>query len=254
MAEPIKALIVDDEKLAREELRYHLESLGGKIEVIGEARDGLSALDLVHRLRPDLVFLDVQMPGMDGFGVVERLLKAGEAPAIVFVTAYDEYAIRAFEVNAVDYLLKPIDGERLKAALSRVSRVVAPALTREELERLLEARSRGYISRLTARRRDKHLLIDVRDVLYFRVEGGIVTVKTVAGAFDTNFRTLDELEGELDPREFFRAHRGYLVNLREVAEIIPHFGGTFRLKLRGADEEVPLSRAQAKKLRRELRF
>ncbi|MFQ6111149.1 MAG: LytR/AlgR family response regulator transcription factor, partial [Nitrospinota bacterium] len=250
MAEPLKALIVDDEKLARDELRYHLEALGEKVEVVGEARDGLSALDLVHKLRPDLVFLDVQMPGMDGFGVVERLLEEGEAPAIVFVTAYDEYAIRAFEVNAVDYLLKPIDGERLKGALSRVSRLVAPALTRAELEKLLEGRGRGYISRVTARRRDKLLLIDARDALYFRAEGGIVTVKTREGAFDTNYRTLDELEGELDPKEFFRAHRGYLVNLREVAEIIPHFGGTYRLKLKGADEEVPLSRAQAKRLRR----
>ena len=244
----IRTLIVDDEKLARERLLSFLRGYDD-IEVIGQAKNGVEAVRAIDEESPDLVFLDVQMPGMDGFEVLKTVRKS---PQVVFATAFDEYAIRAFEVHAADYLLKPIARTRLEEALRRVrlrldGQPTGPQL--RELVELLEARQRRYLAQLPLHRGRQILVMPTEQILWFEVEYRLVYAHVDGDRYMTNF-TLRELEERLDPEVFFRAHKSRLVNLKHVRAIVPWVGGRFKLVMRDQKgSEVELSRAQARELR-----
>jgi DNA-binding LytR/AlgR family response regulator len=250
----IRTLVVDDEKLARDRLSGFLRDLDG-VELVGEARDGVEAVEMIGEHRPDLVFLDVQMPGMSGFDVVEALRP--DAPHVVFATAYDEYAIRAFDVAAVDYLLKPFARVRVAEAVARVRpRLGSPtgAVDLDSLLARLTELPRDPLSRVPAHAGRRILLLKPEEILWFGVEHRLVYAHTIERGFMTNF-TLRELEGRLDHDTFFRAHKATLVNLSQVKEIVPWFGGRFKLLMRGRDGgEIVVSRAQARELRQRLRW
>jgi DNA-binding LytR/AlgR family response regulator len=250
----IRALVVDDEKLARDRLIGFLAKLEG-VSVVGQATNGVEAVDRIREDKPDLVFLDVQMPGMDGFEVLKAL--PGPPPHVVFATAYDEYAIRAFEVQAIDYLLKPFARARVEEAVSRVRARLdrgAPGLDVEDVLRRLEEGRKDHLRQVPVHAGKRILLVPVDDVLWFGVEYRLVYAHTAERAYMTNF-TLRELEERLDPETFFRAHKASLVNMRQVKEIVPWFGGRFKLVMRDqAASEVPVSRAQARALRAKLRW
>jgi two-component system LytT family response regulator/two-component system response regulator LytT len=250
----IRTLVVDDEKLARDRLAGFLAGLEG-VEVIGQAGDGVEALRAIEEEHPDLVFLDVQMPGMDGFQVLRALRRP--VPHVVFSTAYDEYAIRAFDVGAVDYLLKPYARGRVQDAVGRVRARLTTDRPGPDLERVLRRlaeREKVHVTQVPVHSAKRILILPVTDVLWFGVDFRLVYAHTRERAFMTNY-TLRELEERLDPELFFRAHKSSLVNLRHVKEIVPSFGGRYKLIMRDdAGSEVALSRAQARELRARLRW
>jgi two-component system LytT family response regulator len=243
----MRTLIVDDEAPARERLKRLLANVEG-VEIIGEAEDGLSALELIEREKPDLVLLDIQMPGLDGFGVIEALQ---DPPSVIFVTAYDEYAIRAFEVNALDYLLKPFGQARLQKAMGRAQTAMAEerkfAARLRSLFDNLTAQGR-YLTRLAVRDRDHIRVLDANEIDWVGIEDEQVTVHVGDEVYPIR-RTLAELASWLDPATFFRAHRSAIVNLNRVQEVIPWFKGSHKLRLT-TGTEVDLSRAQARTLRK----
>ena len=244
---PIGVLIVDDEAPARERLKRLLADIEG-VELIGQAEGGVQAVEMIERERPDLVLLDIQMPGLDGFGVIEAL---EDPPPVIFVTAYDEYAIRAFEVNALDYLLKPFSRERLEKAVRRAQEALAEeqdfAMRLGPLLESLATQGR-YLTRLAVRDRDRICVLDVDEVDWIDVEDEQVMVHVGDRAYLIR-RTLTELEARLDPAHFFRAHRSAIVNLSRVKEVIPWFKGSHKLRLT-TGAEVDLSRARARALRK----
>jgi DNA-binding LytR/AlgR family response regulator len=243
----MRTLIVDDEAPARERLKRLLADLGD-VEVVGEAGDGIQAVEMIERQGPDLALLDVQMPGLDGFGVVEAL---EDPPAIIFVTAYDQYAIRAFEVHALDYLLKPFSRERLAKAIHRAREALAEGQDLSaQLRPLLEdlAVEGRYLTRLAVRDRTCIRVLDADSVDWIGIEDEQVIVHVGDQAYPIR-RTLTELEARLDPSHFFRAHRSAIVNLDRVQEVIPWFKGSHILRL-STGAEVDLSRAQARALRK----
>lgn len=253
MKTPMRTLIVDDEPPARERLKRLLADLEG-VALIGEAEGSIQAVEMIERLKPDLVLLDIQMPGLDGFGVVEAL-KA--PPPVIFVTAYDEYAIRAFEINALDYLLKPFSRKRLEKAIRRAQEVLAEERDfTARLGPLLEslAAQGCYLTRLAARDYENRRIrvLDVDEVDWIGVEGEQVFVHVGDKVYLVR-RALAELEARLDPAHFFRAHRSSIVNLDRVKEIIPWFKGSHKLRLT-TGAEVDLSRAQARALRKLLEW
>jgi DNA-binding LytR/AlgR family response regulator len=255
MTAPIRTVVVDDEKLARDRLIGFLGKVGG-VEVVGEATNGVEAVERIERDKPELVFLDVQMPGMDGFDVLKSL--ARPTPHVVFATAYDDYAIRAFEVAAVDYLLKPFSRARVEEAVGRVRARLdgggAGGFDVEAVLKRLDESRKEYLRQIPIHAGKRILLVPVEDVLWFGVEYRLVYAHTAERAFMTNF-TLRELEERLDPELFFRAHKASLVNMRQVKEIVPWFGGRYKLVMKDqATSEVPVSRAQARTLRAKLRW
>jgi two-component system response regulator LytT len=257
----LRALVVDDEQLAREELSFLLNQIGG-VAVIGEAANGIEAIGLIEDLTPDVVFLDVQMPGMNGFEVARQAISRQAAAEIVFVTAYDQYAIEGFQVNAVDYLLKPVDVHRLEQALQRTRRRMQsdrpqPALANEDLERIVklvtERQSRR--ERLAVKVGERFMLVDADDLIYASLADDVITVVTSSLTGTSNYRTLDELQAHLDPGVFWRVHRSYLVNINKIKEIVPWFSRNYILKMNdGKATEIPVSRSQTKRLREYLRL
>jgi len=247
----LRTLIVDDEPPARERLRRLLAEIE-TVEIVGEAEDGARAVEMIEALSPDLVLLDIQMPGLDGFGVLEALK---DPPPVIFVTAYDEYAIRAFEVNALDYLLKPFSRERLEKAIRHAQEALSEerglALRLRPLLESLAAQGR-YLTRLAVRDWDSIRVLDVDEVDWIGVEGEQVLVNVGERAYPIR-RTLAELEVRLDPARFFRAHRSAIVNLDRVQEVIPWFKGSHKLRL-ATGAQVDLSRAQARALWKLLRW
>jgi two-component system LytT family response regulator/two-component system response regulator LytT len=249
----IRAVVVDDEKPAREEITHLLRSLDG-VSLVGEADNGLEAYHLIEAEQPDLALLDIQMPGLDGFQLVREIRTLERSPFVIFVTAYDQYAIQAFEVSAVDYLLKPVARERLVQAVDRVRPLLAArAQLDERLSRILEslpARARR-LSKVPVRRR-KHLhLIDVDDIVYSYVRDGVVFIASRDQQDMVSYRTLDEFVAELDPGVFHRVHRSYLANINHIREIIPQASGNYELVMDdAASTRIPLSRQHARELRR----
>jgi DNA-binding LytR/AlgR family response regulator len=243
----MRILIVDDEAPARERLKRYLATLEG-VEVIGEAQDGVQAVEMIEARSPDLVLLDIQMPGLDGFGVVEALR---DPPAIIFVTAYDQYAIRAFEVHALDYLLKPFSQQRLAKAFQRAQKALAEGQNLSgQLGPLLEglAAEGRYLTRLAVRARERIRVLDAQEVDWIGIDDEQVVVYVGDRTYPIR-RTLTDLEARLDPKNFFRAHRSAIVNLDRVQEIIPWFKGAHILRLT-TGAEVDLSRARARALRK----
>lgn len=259
---PVRTVVVDDEQLAREELCYLLGRVGG-VEVVGQAGNGVDALEVIEDTRPDLVMLDVQMPGLTGFEVARRLTENGFDAHLVFVTAFDRHAIQAFEVNAVDYLLKPVEAERLGTAVDRVRRRMqsdrpgAGRGTNGEIERLLQLLGERQDRReqLAIKVADRFILIHADDIIHASVEDDVITLVTNSLSGTSNYRTLDELQARLDPAVFWRVHRSHLVNINKVKEIVPWFSRNYLLRMKDAKgTEIPVSRSQTKRLREYLRL
>jgi len=249
----LRALIVDDEQLARDELAFLLKSFP-EIEVVASAGNGPEAIDYITRQEPDLVFLDVQMPGLDGLSVVRRLMDEGaNLPYFIFATAYDQYAVEAFEVNAVDYLLKPIEKERLAVSIQRARKLrdAAPHNARrmEELLDQLDQSSRPR-AKLLVKNSNRLFLVDSGDVIYASIQDGLITVVSTYVEGHSNYRTIEELYSNLDPRTFWRVHRSYLVNINKIKEVVPWFKSSYQLRMADKRQtEIPVSRAQTKRLR-----
>jgi two-component system LytT family response regulator/two-component system response regulator LytT len=256
----LRAVVVDDEQLARDEVCFLLGEIDG-VEVVGQAANGLEALQVIEAESPDLVMLDVQMPGLSGFEVARRLAESGGDTQLVFVTAYDQHAIQAFEVNAVDYLLKPVEAARLTTTVERVRRRLASERGRAkpagELDRLLQLLSQRQEHReqLAVRIADRFLLIQADEVVHASVDNDVITVVTNSLSGTSNYRTLDELQARLDPAVFWRVHRSHLVNINKIKEIVPWFSRNYILKMRDAKgSEIPVSRSQTKRLREYLKL
>ncbi|PYR00389.1 MAG: DNA-binding response regulator [Acidobacteria bacterium] len=252
----LRAVLVDDEQLARDELGYLLGQLGG-IEVIGQAGNGVEALTTIDRLHPDVVFLDVQMPGLTGFEVARRLLDTRAASHIIFVTAYDQHAIEAFEVNAVDYLLKPVDQARLEVAIDRARRRIVThrppdGVNDADLEKIIQlvAERQSRRARLAIKVGERFLLVQAEEIIYASLADEGITVVTSQHVGTSSYRTLDELHERLDPTVFWRVHRSHLVNINKIKEIVPWFSRNFILRMKDEKStEIPVSRTQTRRLR-----
>jgi two-component system LytT family response regulator/two-component system response regulator LytT len=262
MDEPLRIIVVDDEQLARDEMCFLLGQVEG-VEVVAQAGNGIEALRVIDEHGPDLVMLDVQMPGLTGFEVARRMLRAGTGAQIVFVTAYDRHAIEAFEVNAVDYLLKPVEPGRLATAIERArkrvlsDRPAAKGRPGEEMERLVQllAERQAHREQLAVKVSDRFLLVQADEVVHASVEDDVITVVTNSLSGTSNYRTLDELQARLDPAVFWRVHRSHLVNINKIKEIVPWFSRNYILKMKdGKGTEIPVSRSQTKRLREYLRL
>jgi two-component system LytT family response regulator/two-component system response regulator LytT len=257
----LTAVIVDDEQLARDELGFLLGQTGNVV-VIGQAVNGVDALTTINRLRPDVVFLDVQMPGLTGFEVARRMIEAQSPSHIIFVTAYDQHAIEAFEVNAVDYILKPVDPVRLDVAVQRARRLIAferapdiagaGGVTTAQLEKIVElvAERQSHRERLALKVGERFLLVQAEDIVYASLADDVITVVAGRHIGASNYRTLDELQERLDPAVFWRVHRSHLVNINKIKEIVPWFHRNYILRMKDEKAtEIPVSRTQTKRLR-----
>jgi two-component system LytT family response regulator/two-component system response regulator LytT len=299
MGKPLTALIVDDEPLARQELLYLLGA-ADDVTVLAQGSNGIEAVDLIRTHKPDVIFLDVRMPGLDGFAVLKKLLsldKKFKMPHVVFATAFDQYAVKAFEVNAVDYLLKPFDAKRVARTLEKVrarvevERVEAESGATAEgatasgegsqgglgikgmvagaqakldaLLRMLEGQAAGGFGtqpaangaamrsgKVVVRAQSRLLLADQKDVCFAAIEEGRISVVTKTVEGDSNCRTLEELMEQLDPDQFWRAHRSFVVNIQHIREVVPWFKSSYQLRMDDRKQtEIPVSRSQTKRLR-----
>jgi two-component system LytT family response regulator/two-component system response regulator LytT len=272
------ALIVDDERLAREELKYLLDSAGG-VEVVAQGQNGIEAVHLIRTHHPDVVFLDVQMPGLDGFAVLKKLLERDDPdrlPQIIFATAFDQYAVRAFDVNAIDYLLKPFDRARVLQALERarvrlqevhqldsepspengVAALAGVKPSEERLDallRLIEQQNAGVRPRsgkIVLQAQNRLFLVDQKDICFAAIDEGIISVVAATLEGHSKCRTLEELLELLDPSIFWRAHRSFVVNINHIKEVVPWFKSSYQLRMDDRKQtEIPVSRAQTRRLR-----
>ncbi len=258
----LTALVADDEQLAREELCYLLGRLEG-IEVVGQADNGLVALEDIARVSPDVAFLDVQMPGLNGLEVARFLLERGASLAVVFVTAFDQRAIEAFEVNAVDYLLKPVEARRLEQAIQRVRRRRGEGAggsgspLGDQLDRLIRfmAGQKERRNQIALRVGERLVLVQADEIIYASLVEDSINIVTGQVSGTSNYRTLDELQGRLDPDHFWRVHRSHLVNINKIKEIVPWFSRNYILRMKDAKAtEIPVSRAQTRRLREYLKL
>jgi DNA-binding LytR/AlgR family response regulator len=255
----LTALIIDDEALARQELQYLLERAGG-VEVLAQGTNGIEAVELIRIHRPDVVFLDVQMPGLDGFAVLKKLLdRKIPLPQVVFATAFDQYAVRAFEVNAVDYLLKPFDRKRVLQTIEKAQARIAThsdSGSEAKLDALLrlvgeqtQALKPGS-GKVIVRTQNRLLLVDQREICFASIEDGAISVVTASVEGHSNCRTLEELLDQLDPEAFWRAHRSFVVNIQHIREVVPWFKSSYQLRMDDPKKtEIPVSRSQTKRLR-----
>jgi DNA-binding LytR/AlgR family response regulator len=294
MAMPLTALIIDDEPLARQELQYLLDA-AGDVSVVAQGTNGIEAVDLIRVHKPDVIFLDVRMPGLDGFAVLKKVMaldKKMKLPQVVFATAFDQYAVKAFEVNAVDYLLKPFDSKRVQRTLEKVrermssalelvaespgslsgsaageatggriaSRVAGAEAKLDALLRMVEERTGGSSApgaagtgrsgKVVVRAQSRLLLVDQKDLCFATIEEGRISVVTKALEGDSNCRTLEELTDQLDPEQFWRVHRSFVVNIQHIREVVPWFKSSYQLRMDDRKQtEVPVSRTQTKRLR-----
>jgi two-component system response regulator LytT len=283
----LTALIIDDEPLARQELQYLLDDAGG-VQVLAHGTNGIEAVELIRAHKPDVIFLDVRMPGLDGFAVLKKVLAAGrkqKLPEVVFATAFDQYAVKAFEVNAVDYLLKPFDGRRVQRTLekvrARLAGDTATAIAAEAPEETLAGRVSGAEAKLDAllkmiegqrsggmaspvgpgvasprtgkvvvRAQSRLLLVDQGDLCFATIDEGRISVVTKTVEGDSNCRTLEELTDQLDAERFWRVHRSFVVNIQHIREVVPWFKSSYQLRMDDRKQtEVPVSRSQTKRLR-----
>jgi two-component system, LytTR family, response regulator LytT len=263
----LRVVVVDDEQLARDELGYLLGQVGG-VTIVGQAGNGVEALTTIDRLEPDVVFLDIQMPGLTGFEVARRMLERNVASHIIFVTAYDQHAIEAFEVNAVDYLLKPVDPARLEVAVDRARRRVSidrataagdglRRVSNDQLEKIvaLVAERQSRRDRLAIKVGERFLLVQAEEIVYASLADEGITVVTGQHVGTSSYRTLDDLHARLDPSMFWRVHRSHLVNINKIKEIVPWFSRNYILRMKDdKSTEIPVSRTQTRRLREYLKL
>ncbi|MGC1362095.1 MAG: response regulator [Silvibacterium sp.] len=262
---PITALIIDDEQLAREELKYLLDTTGS-VDVLAEGANGIEAVELIREYQPDVVFLDVQMPGLDGFAVLKKLIEHHDSlPQIIFATAFDQYAVRAFDVNAIDYLLKPFDKDRVLQAIDRARTRLqetaqggdgplarAGEIRVDALLRLIEQQQsqRPQSAKIVLQAQSRLLLVDQKDICFASIDDGVISVVTPTLEGQSKCRTLEELLELLDAKMFWRAHRSYVVNINHIKEVVPWFKSSYQLRMADKKQtEIPVSRAQTKRLR-----
>ena len=232
-----------------------LLSVYPEVEIVGEAQDGLEALNRITETRPDLLLLDVQMPGQNGFEVLNSI-PANRTPLVIFATAHDEYALAAFKANAVGYLLKPIKQERLNLAIERASRLLSngtgPSEEREKLREIVKQMA-PPLRQIAARRGDRFVLLSLERIFYLRIESGLLRARTVNESYWTDYH-INDLESRLPSPPFFRAHRNAIVNLDHVREIVPFLKSTYLLLLNDSEgTEIRVSERRSKKLRELLR-
>jgi two-component system LytT family response regulator/two-component system response regulator LytT len=252
----INTIIVDDEKPARDELAFLLKAFP-EINIIGQGKNGVDAVNLIREHSPDLVFLDVQMPGLDGFGVLRKLVERKmKVPHVVFATAFDHYAVQAFDVNAVDYVLKPFDKARIAKAIQRARKVMeTQTSTAERLEQLVSqlngnTKQNVQPAKILVKSGQRLLLVAAEDLIFASIDDGLITVvgRDVEGT--SNYRTLEELHAALDSETFWRPHRSHLVNIHHIKEVVPWFKSSYMLKMDDKKQsEIPVSRFQTKRLR-----
>lgn len=248
----LTVLIVDDEELARDELSFLLREFRD-IEIAGFATNGPEALAAIEDLEPDIVFLDVQMPGLDGLSVIRRLREQGiPAPYFVLSTAYDQYAIEAFREEAFDYLLKPIEKERLGVTIERARRHLADR-ARSPVPGLADGAPRPGSqphSKILVKANNRNFIVDPSEIIFATIEDGLITLVCTQVAGISNYRTIEELHSGLDPDIFWRVHRSYLVNIHRIREVVPWFKSSYQLRMDDkAQTCVPVSRVQTKRLR-----
>jgi len=249
----LSVIIVDDEELARDELSYLLRDVED-LEIIGQGKNGVEAVTLIKDTSPDLVFLDVQMPGLDGFGVIKKLLeKKIPLPNIVFSTAFDQYAVKAFEVSALDYLLKPFDKKRVLQAVDKARKTqeaeAAPSEKLDTLVKLLE-QQKPQTTKVLLKANNRLFLVDQKEICFASIEDGVITVVAQNMEGQSNCRTLEELLTSLDTNLFWRAHRSYLVNINRIKEVVPWFKSSYQIRMDDKKQtEIPVSRAQTRRLR-----
>jgi two-component system response regulator LytT len=243
----LSAMIADDEQLAQEELAYLLKDFDD-IEIAGIAGNGLEALDLVQKLEPDLIFLDVQMPGLDGLSVVRKLREKNiDLPHIIFTTAFDQYAVEAFRLEAMDYLLKPVERGRLEETLDRARRIIHD---RQKAMLPESPRLSPQRTKLLVRNGNRNFIADAQELVYATIDNGLITLVTTAMEGHSNYKTIEELQASLDRDVFWRVHRSYLVNINRIREVVPWFKSSFQLRMDDKKQtEIPVSRVQTKRLR-----
>ncbi len=259
---PINTVIVDDERPARDELAYLLKGFP-EVNLIAQGKNGIEAVALIKEHNPDLVFLDVQMPGLDGFGVIKKLAERKlRVPQIVFATAFDSYAIQAFDVNAVDYVLKPFDKARIAKAIQRAKKMIeAQTSAVDRLETLMDQLGANGTKpklapvKLLVKSQQRMILVDAEDLIYASIQDGTITIFAGDAEGASSFRTIEELAETLDADTFWRAHRSYLVNINHIKEVVPWFKSSYMLKMNDKRQsEIPVSRAQTKRLRELLKL
>ena len=247
----LTTVVVDDEQLAADELSYLLRDFP-EIEVIATGSNGLQAVELIRKLEPELVFLDVQMPGLDGLGVVRRLRENDiEAPHFIFVTAHDHYAVEAFRLEAMDYLLKPVDKGRLAETIDRARRVIQEKKAPVEPSAPVGKPSVGpQRTKLLVRASSRHFIVDANDLIYATIDNGLITLVTANLEGHSTYRTIEDLQANLDREQFWRVHRSYLVNINRIKEVVPWFKSSYQLRMDDKKHtEVPVSRVQTRRLR-----
>jgi DNA-binding LytR/AlgR family response regulator len=253
----LTAVVADDEQLARDELCFLLGQLEG-VEDVGQAANGVEALDEIARHTPDVAFLDVQMPGLTGFEVARQLMETGTGPSVIFVTAFDQRAIEAFEVNAVDYVLKPVDSTRLETAVTRARRRLGEnAPLQGQLDRLVKmmAGQKDRRDQVAVKVNDRFVLVRADDIIHASLVEDSINIVTNQVSGTSNDRTLEELHARLDPEVFWRVHRSHLVNINKVKEIVPWFSRNYLLRMSDAKAtEIPVSRSQTRRLREYLKL
>jgi len=249
----LTTVLVDDEQLACDELAYLLRDFP-EVEVVATGRNGLEAVQLIQKAEPDLVFMDVHMPGQDGIGVVRELRESGIAlPHIIFVTAYEQYAVEAFRLEAMDYLLKPLDKARLAETIDRARRAVQEKQKTATPES--PAAPTPHRTKLLIRNANRNFIVDAQDVIYATIDNGLITL--VAGNVEghSNYRTIEDLQANLDKETFWRVHRSYLVNIHKIKEVVPWFKSSYQLRMDDKKHtEIPVSRVQTKRLRELLKL
>ncbi len=249
----LTSIIIDDEQLACEELAYLLKDFP-EIEVVATAKNGLEAVKLIEELEPDLVFLDVQMPGLDGLGVIRSLQEKDiKLPHFVLATAYEQYAVEAFRLEAMDYLLKPVDKSRLEQTLERAKRAIIERQKPGMPEPV--ARSGPQRTKLLVRSGNRHLIVDAQEVIYATIDNGLITIVGTHAEGQSNYRTIEDLQANLDRDIFWRVHRSYLVNIHKIKEVVPWFKSSYQLRMDDKNHtEIPVSRVQTKRLRELLKL
>ena len=246
----LTTMIVDDEPLACEELAFLLKDFP-EVEVTATARNGLEAVDLIQKIEPDVVFLDIHMPGLDGMGVVRRLREQEiPLPHFIFITAYDQYAVEAFRLEAMDYLLKPVDKARLAETIERARRALEARQQKSALPEPAPRPASPPRTKLLIRANNRNFIVDANDVVYATIDNGLITLVGTNIEGQSNYRTIEDLQASLDREIFWRVHRSYLVNINRIKEVVPWFKSSYQLRMDDRKHtEIPVSRVQTKRLR-----